>query len=64
MADTTRVCEVCGATALIHDIHFIYDSVMYRGGGGQFQQVLRETRYDIQCPNCGRRTVVAKPAKK
>jgi hypothetical protein len=64
MAETTRVCEVCGAAAMVHDIHFVYDSVMYRGGGGQFQQVLRETRYDIQCPTCGRRTVTVKASQK
>jgi hypothetical protein len=42
----------------------MYDNLMYRGGGGKFEQVLRETRYDIECPKCGRRTVVVKAAKK
>jgi hypothetical protein len=63
MSEVTRICEACGSNALIHDIHYVYDNLMYRGGGGKFEQVLRETRYDIECPKCGRRTVVVKAEK-
>ena len=64
MEQMTQVCDACGSNALIHDIHFIYDNVMYHGGGGRFEQILRETRYDIDCPSCGRRTVVVKATGK
>ncbi len=71
MEPTTIICNavtargVCGATAKVVSAHPRFDSQMYApGGGGQFKQVLRETRYVIECPRCGRRDQIVKAAGK
>ena len=65
MEPTTLICSVCGATAQVVSTHPRFDSVMYSpGAGGKFQQVLRETRYVIECPKCGRRDQIVKAVVK
>ena len=71
MEPTTIVCNavkargVCGATAKVVSAHPRFDSQMYGPGvGGQFTHVLRETRYVIDCPRCGRRDQIVKADRK
>ena len=64
---TTIVCDTvtpngrCGATTTVVSAHPRFDSVMFGDApGGQFEQVLRETRYVLHCPKCGWRDQVVK----
>jgi hypothetical protein len=49
----------CGADALVHLVHYVY-SREQKPGQPAASHVLRETRYEIDCPRCGRRTQVEK----
>lgn len=51
----------CGADALVHLVHYVY-GLEQKPGQSTASHVLRETRYEIQCPRCGRRTQVVKSA--
>ena len=45
----------CGETALVYKVHYVYTAAQ----GDKLQpssHVLREARYEIQCPRCGLRT--------
>ena len=64
MQPTTILCNardaegrVCGATAEVRQVHYKYVPHLDRPRG-QFEQVLSETHYEIDCPRCGWRTQV------
>jgi hypothetical protein len=46
--------KLCGATAVVHEVHYRYDVATSLALGGA--RVLTEIRSDIQCPRCGYRT--------
>jgi hypothetical protein len=52
--------EVCGAAALVHASQHEYDTLVYQGKGG-YQYKLRASHYEVECPNCGKRTQIVKP---
>jgi len=59
MQPKTMPCDNCGKPALILQTHYEYRPK--RGAQqDQPQQELVETRYEIDCPNCGKRTLVQK----
>jgi hypothetical protein len=47
----------CGARAVVIKAENEFDILMYHGPGG-LRYSLRELRYEIECPNCGRRMQV------
>jgi len=49
---------VCDARALVHEVHYVYSPSPGGGAPGDFERVLTEIRYDIDCPKCGYRTQV------
>jgi hypothetical protein len=51
--------ELCGAAALAHASQHEYDTLIYTGKGGR-QYRLRASHYEIECPNCGKRTQTVK----
>jgi hypothetical protein len=51
----------CGQPAIIHGTHHEYASNFGWERGGSFEHALVETRYDIECPRCGRRTQIPLP---
>jgi hypothetical protein len=64
MQPTTILCDahdaqgrVCGATAEVRQVHYKYVPHLDRQRA-EFQQVLSETHYEIDCPRCGWRTQV------
>jgi len=54
ICDARTADAICGATALIRKAHYEYQP-QRRARGDGFQQELVEARYEIDCPNCGRR---------
>lgn len=46
---------VCGENALIHRIHYVL-AKGHDSGQDEPTYALKETRYQISCPRCGRRT--------
>jgi hypothetical protein len=66
MQPETVICEsraadaaLCGETALVHVVHYVY-GLEPDAGREASKHVLRETRYDIECPRCGRRTQIVR----
>jgi len=67
MQPVTIICDaqtsqgLCGATAVIRNAHYVYRPKR-TASRQEFQQELVEARYEIDCPNCGRRTQVERTA--
>jgi len=63
MQPVTIICDaqtsqgLCGATAIIRKAHYVYRPKR-TASRQEFQQELVEARYEIDCPNCGRRMQV------
>jgi hypothetical protein len=62
MQPATIICDnrradgaPCGQVALVHMVHYVYAIEQQRGKGSS-AHVLRETHYEIECPQCGQRT--------
>ena len=51
--------KVCGATAVVLKASYKYDTLSY-SQGREFGPELVEVRYEIECPNCGKRRQVEK----
>jgi len=49
--------KVCGAVALVLKVQYKYDTLSFSKGRG-FGPKLVETRYEIECPKCGKRKQV------
>jgi hypothetical protein len=49
----------CGEPALVRLVHYHYGSVGGPNSLGDAKE-LREARYEIECPRCGKRTQVVK----
>jgi hypothetical protein len=43
-------------------VHYVYSPSQGSGAPGDFERVLTEIRYDIDCPKCGYRTQVERVA--
>lgn len=46
--------RVCGAPSLVHGIQYFYRAIGM-AESGMVERTLTETRYEIECPSCGRR---------
>ncbi len=53
---------LCSALALVRSVEHSYGTRMSWEVGGQFEQFVTETRYAIECPQCGERVKI-EPAK-
>jgi hypothetical protein len=49
---------ICDQLAILHETTNEYASKLDWEHGGTVRRVLLETRYDIECPRCGRLTKV------
>jgi hypothetical protein len=66
MEPLTVVCNArnaagtwCGQTAVVHSAQYEFATDLYGSPGG-IQHTLKSAIYEIECPNCGRRTQIEK----